>query len=174
MNVPTNIPHYNAPRVDSNDRNHHDQAAALHQKEDCKVTDAECLKKPIENNTTAPAKKAALAESAAKKNSTLAAKKADGVPLAVTANGSGESCKVTDLGCLKKPIVVDKSKTAAGIIEAEDAAAKKKAEQEKADAKETKGSGLVEKKKVETPAANTTTSAVSQLLAKPAPLPMNA
>jgi hypothetical protein len=139
VNVPTNIPHYTAPRVDSNDRNHHDQAAALPQKEDCKVTDVECLKKPIE---TAPAKKddkKALAEDKpkAKKNDSLVSKKVEkeGVPLAVTAKGTGESCKLTDTACLKKPIVVDKTKTAQGINEAKAAEEIKKAEKAKADAK---------------------------------------
>jgi hypothetical protein len=122
--VPSKITHYNQPNVNSNDRNHHDQAAALTQKEDCKVTDTECLKKPIAE----PTKKAAVQTSDAKnttksfgdKNATKStvqvAEAKKGVP--ISPSEGGVDCKPTDLACLKKPIVVDHSKTAAGINEA--------------------------------------------------------
>lgn len=62
-----------------------------------------------------------------------------------TPMGQDTGCKVQDTACLKKDIVVDKTKTAAGINEAIAAGKAKKAKDDKADAVETRASGLVQR-----------------------------
>merc|ERR1711934_841642 len=128
------VPHYVAPG-NNNDKPSNtgaSQAQLVSKKEDCKITDAECLKKPIE---TTPAKK-------------------DVKKALVEGSSAKKDCKVTDAECLKPAIVVDKTKTAAGINEA---IAKTEAEKDaKKDATLAEKVPQIKKLAVETPKKNDT------------------